>query len=270
MKNSNFIFEEIKRKKSMLCVGLDPDISKLHSSYTQSDKPLQKFCTDIIDWTHPYAIAYKLNVAFFEAHGPKGWEQLQSVIRLIPEECLIILDAKRADIGNTSKQYADYYYNELKVDAVTLHPYMGLDSIEPFMTYDNKWAIVLALTSNRGSEDIELVTLQTGEKVFEHVLNLYSRAYSPEKMMFVCGATQPKYFQIIRNICPNHFLLVPGIGTQGGDLKNTIQSGMNKMGGLLINISRDILYGPGDQDPRKYTTEKAKYFQHTMFELLQL
>ncbi len=268
MKNTQLLAEEIRKKKSLLCVGLDPDYSKIPFKYKNSEQPLFHFCKDIIEWTHDYAIAFKLNIAFFESQGPSGWEQLQLVIQTIPPECLVILDAKRADIGNTSSQYAEYYYNTLKVDAVTLHPYMGLDSIEPFMSYDHKWAIILALTSNAGSKDLEMLSLKTGERLFERVLQLYGNAYSNEKMMFVCGATQPEYFQVIRKICPDHFLLVPGVGAQGGDLEKTILAGKNKIGGLLINVSRDILFGPASHDPYSHSKERARYYQSKMSSLL--
>lgn len=261
IKDHNFLSNQIKRKKSMLCVGLDPDISMLQDHFLNNPKPLQSFCKEIIEITSDLAIAYKLNVAFFEALGPKGWEQLAEVVNLIPDECLIILDAKRADIGNTSAQYARYYFEDLNVDAVTLHPYMGLDSLEPFIRYNNKWSIVLALTSNDGSNDIEQQRLASGKRVYEHVIELFAKNYHSSQIMFVCGATHPEDFKSIRDIIPNHFLLVPGIGAQGGNLTAVLESGSNEFGGLLINVSRAISYPSGHGSYHSLVRNAAEFYQ---------
>lgn len=264
IKDHNYISLQIKKKNSMLCVGLDPDLSKLEDRFLNTSTPLQSFCTEIINATHDLAIAYKLNVAFFESFGPKGWEQLAEVVHSIPNDCLIILDAKRADIGNTSAQYARYYFEDLKVDAVTLHPYMGLDSIAPFLSYANKWSVVLALTSNEGSNDIEQKRLDSGIKVYEHILELYSKNYNSNQIMFVCGATHPEEFKSIRKIVPDHFLLVPGIGAQGGNLKSVIENGANASGGLLINVSRAISYPSGNGNYTSLVRKAAEFYQQEM------
>ncbi|MBK9108062.1 MAG: orotidine-5'-phosphate decarboxylase [Saprospiraceae bacterium] len=261
MKDYQFLANQIQEKKSMLCVGLDPDLKLIPKIFHDSDEPLYHFCKSLIEICHTYAIAFKLNVAFFESQGPTGWVQLEKVIRCIPENCLIILDAKRADIGNTSLQYANYYFNVLNVDAVTLHPYMGYDSIEPFLVHKNKWSIVLALTSNEGSKDIELKCLSNGNMVYEETLKLFSYKSSHEQIMFVCGATHPESFQNIRKICPDHFLLVPGVGAQGGDLQKIIEFGKNSSGGLIINVSRGISYPPEGYAFNDWVQQKAEYYQ---------
>ncbi len=263
-KDANFIYDQIRFKNSLLCVGLDPDIEKMPSIYIKNQYPLFDFCKDVIECTQDFAIAYKLNVAFFESHGPAGWKQLADVIRLIPENCLIIADAKRADIGNTSQQYASYYFDTLGADAITLHPYMGKDSLEPFLKYREKWSIILSLTSNQGSQDFEFQKLETGEYLYEKVMHTYLDSPYNANLMFVCGATHPSEFIHIRKICPDHFLLVPGVGTQGGELKSIIIKGKNKQGGLLINVSRKITYPEQDSDYRKAVYNAAKNYQREM------
>lgn len=264
IKDAEFINDQIINKKSMLCVGLDPDIQKMPESYKKLQEPLFEFCRDIIDITHPFAIAYKFNVAFFESHGPTGWKQLENIIQLIPENCLIIADAKRADIGNTSQQYANYYFDSLGVDAITLHPYMGIDSLEPFLEYKNKWSIILSLTSNQGSQDFEFQKLESGEYLYEKVMRTYMESKYSSNIMFVCGATHPSEFIHIRNICPDHFLLVPGIGSQGGELKSIITKGKNRWGGLLINVSRKISYPDNPISFKKSVFEAAQNYQLEM------
>jgi orotidine-5'-phosphate decarboxylase len=263
MKSAEFISEQILSKKSMLCVGLDPDLDKIPSEYKSLQKPLLSFCKDIIECSNEFAIAYKLNVAFFEAHGPDGWKQFEEVVSLIPKDCLVIADAKRADIGNTSQQYANYYFDKLKVDGITLHPYMGVDSLEPFLKYKNRWSIILGLTSNEGSNDFELKKLDSGEHLYERVIQTFLQLDDNSNLMFVCGATHPAEFIKIRQICPDHFLLVPGVGAQGGELKSIIANGKNKQGGLLINISRKICY-PDNPDHKLGVYEAALNYQREM------
>ena len=264
MKSYTDIQSEMLRKKSFLCVGLDPDPDKMPPEYKESKTPLFDFCHDIVRWTYSYAVAFKINVAFFESHGPAGWQQLEKLIGIIPDENLVILDAKRADIGNTSDQYAKYFFDTLQADAVTLHPYMGKDSLEPFFRYPGKWAVILALTSNPGSTDLELQTMLTGELLYQRVLRLYGSQGTEQYVMFVCGATHPALFQDIRNICPNHFLLVPGVGAQGGDLHETIKAGKNAAGGLLINVSRGICYPKITTQFKSDVIAQAVYYQQEM------
>ncbi len=264
MKNAEYIANQIDLKKSMLCVGLDPDIQKLPGTYLKCNYPLFEFCKDIIECTHSFAIAYKINIAFFEVHGSVGWEQLEKIISIIPPECLIIADAKRGDIGNTSKFYAEYYFNKLKADALTLNPYMGIDSLAPFLNYNEKWSIILALTSNQGSADFELIDLKSNVRLYEFVIKSFLNLNPNDNIMFVCGATHPEEFLKIRQICPNHFLLVPGIGVQGGDISKIITAGKNKQGGLLINVSRKICYPDGSGDFKTDVTRAAIYYQKEM------
>lgn len=265
MKSVDFIHEQIFRKKSMLCIGLDPELNKLPEKYRPLENPYLEFCKDIIECTHEIAIAYKINIAFFESQGIKGWSQLEAIVPLIPEECLIIADAKRADIGNTSRQYASYYFDTLEVDAITLHPYMGMDSIEPFLNYKNKWSIILALTSNQGSRDFELTKLASGQNLYEYVIKTFVESAFSQNIMFVCGATHPSEFKTIRKLCPDHFLLVPGIGEQGGDLKSIIEFGRNRKGGLLINLSRKIIYPEKSGDFKSSVQQMARHYRDEMF-----
>lgn len=264
IKDKAFITNQIKTKKSLLCVGLDPDIKKMDKRFLSSQRPIQEFCKEIINITADFAIAFKLNVAFFESSGPRGWEQLKEVVESIPDECLIILDAKRADIGNTSEQYAQYYFDELNVDAVTLNPYMGMDSLLPFLNYKSKWSILLALTSNEGSSDIEKLELASGKLVYEQVIELFANSVYTDNIMFVCGATHPNDFLSIRKIIPDHFLLVPGIGAQGGDLSSVIKYGKNESGGLIINVSRAISYPTGQGSFEAQVRKVAESYQNEM------
>ena len=260
-KSYDFLFDQIKCKSSLLCVGLDPELSKLPAQYKKQDQAYLNFCKDIVELTHRSAIAYKINVAFFESQGVSGWLQFEELVKLIPSECLIIADAKRADIGNTSKQYAEYYFNKLNVDGLTLHPYMGVDSLQPFLDFKNKYSIVLALTSNPGSEDFEFTKDLNGSLLYERVIEKFTQLAYSENIMFVCGATHPQEFIKIRKICPEHFLLVPGVGEQGGVLKDTIESGKNSKGGLLITISRKICYPSVELDFKTEVQKSAMRFQ---------
>ncbi|MCC6754562.1 MAG: orotidine-5'-phosphate decarboxylase [Saprospiraceae bacterium] len=263
MKDYNFLAGQIRDKKSYLCVGLDPDPLKMPGDFSRNDLPLYLFSKAIVELTHEFAVAFKINVAFFEAYGPSGWEQLAMTLSAIPKECLIILDAKRADIGNTSARYAQYYFEVLNADAVTLHPYMGLDSLDPFLCYAHKWSAILALTSNPGSADFQLQPMREGLFLYEKVIQTFAAHPNPH-IMFVCGATHPEAFSSIRNLCPDRFLLVPGIGAQGGDLEEVIRRGRNDDGGLLINVSRGICYPDGDRPFDESVKELAFGYQRRM------
>ncbi|HRI01235.1 MAG TPA: orotidine-5'-phosphate decarboxylase [Saprospiraceae bacterium] len=232
----------IRQRKHFLCVGLDPDLGKMNAELLSQEKPLVRFCEEIIEQSKDIAIAYKINIAFFETLGSKGYQQLEELMELLPKECFLIADAKRADIGNTSKQYANFFFDHLNFDAITLHPYMGVDSLEPFLQYENKVSIILALTSNPGAIDFELQEMKTGGALYKQVISTFSNSPFSDRIMFVVGATRPQEFVQIRQWIPHHFLLVPGVGEQGGDLESTIRNGRNGGGGLLINVSRGISY----------------------------
>ncbi len=253
------LIETIKRKKSLLCVGLDTDINKIPQWLKKEYKnPVLEFNKRIIKATSDIAVAYKINTAFYESQGKQGWQNLLSTVRLIPENTLIIADAKRADIGNTSGMYAKAFFEEMNVDAVTVAPYMGKDSVAPFFDYENKWIIILALTSNEGSRDFQYLPVDDrGTKLYEQVLKTSSNWGDINNTMYVVGATHPEDFLSIRKIVPNHFLLVPGIGAQGGDLDKVLKYGLNSDYGLLINSSRGIIYASSGRDFDKAAREKA-------------
>lgn len=256
----------IRQKKSYLCVGLDPDINKLPQGFEKNPKGVLEFCKAIIEATEPYAIAYKPNAAFFEALGPQGFEIAHQVMELIPDSCFKIWDAKRGDIGNTSAAYAKSAYQFLKADCITVAPYMGADSIQPFLQ-EGKSIALLGLTSNPGAQDFELLKLENGRFLFEEVMLKTAQWASEEQLMFVVGATQSGQIQSIRNLIPNHFLLVPGIGAQGGDLKSTLLAGRNNKEGLLINASRSILYASSGPDFAQAAATEAKKLQSEMASL---
>lgn len=264
-KSSEFLFDQIQRKRSLLCVGLDPDFSKLPAIYKTSEEPYYNFCKDIVELTHSKAIAFKINIAFFEALGIDGWVQFEKLVKIIPPDCFIIADAKRADIGNTSMHYANYYFKSLNVDALTLHPYMGLDSLQPFLDFRDKYSIILALTSNPGSADFEFIKDSEGSFLYERVIEKFVQLEHSKNIMFVCGSTHPTAFSKIRKICPDHFLLVPGVGEQGGVLKETIQAGKNTQGGLLITISRKICYPSTNLDFKTEVLSAAGNFQQNSY-----
>ncbi len=251
------LFENIKAKKSFLCVGLDTDIKKI----PQQEDPIFSFNKAIIDATAPYCIAYKPNLAFYESMGVKGWISFEKTIKYLNENYpnhFIIADAKRGDIGNTSAMYARTFFEEMNIDSVTVAPYMGEDSVSPFLTYPNKWVILLALTSNKGSHDFQLTADSNGERLFEKVLRQSQNWSNDENMMYVVGATQGKMFEDIRKVAPNHFLLVPGIGAQGGSLEEVCKYGMNSTCGLIVNSSRAIIYADSTENFAKVAAEKAK------------
>ncbi|MDR0530234.1 MAG: orotidine-5'-phosphate decarboxylase [Bacteroidales bacterium OttesenSCG-928-I14] len=266
------LFNNIVKKQSFLCIGLDTDIKKIPVHLLKEEDPVFSFNKTVIDVTQQYCVAYKPNTAFYEATGISGLISLKKTVKYIrknyPEQ-FIIADAKRGDIGNTSKMYARSVFDhaDTDYDAITINPYMGEDSIRPFLVYPNKWVILLVLTSNKGSHDFQLATCSTGEYLFEKVLQKSQTWATDEQMMYVIGATQVKMLTNIRKTIPNHFLLVPGIGTQGGDLKNVAKYGINSHCGLLVNSSRQIIYADfskkfaeaASQEAQKIQSEMAKY-----------
>ena len=270
--NKQEVFENIKRKKSFLCVGLDTDIKKIPEHLLKEEDPLFAFNKAIIDATAPYCIAYKPNLAFYEIMGVKGWTAFEKTVNYLkwnyPDQ-FIIADAKRGDIGNTSAMYARTFFYELDVDAVTVAPYMGEDSVTPFLTYDEKWVILLALTSNKGSHDFQLTTDAEGERLFEKVLRKSQEWADDRQMMYVVGATQGRMFEDIRRVAPDHFLLVPGIGAQGGSLEEVCQYGMTDQCGLIVNSSRAIIYADKSEQFAAVAGQEAQKVQQQMEAQLQ-
>ncbi len=267
------LIENIRRKQSFLCVGLDTDIQKVPQCLMTEDDPVFAFNKAIIDATAPYCIAYKPNLAFYEAMGVKGWMAFEKTIEYIrknyPDQ-FIIADAKRGDIGNTSKLYARTFFETLDVDAVTVAPYMGEDSVSPFMGHEGKWVILLALTSNKGSFDFQLTEDKDGERLFEKVLRKSQEWADESQMMYVVGATQGQAFEGIRKIVPNHFLLVPGIGAQGGSLEEVCRYGMTEDCGLIVNSSRAIIYASNGEDFAQKAGVEAHKVQQQMERKLKL
>jgi len=261
-----FLIEQIFAKQSYLCIGLDTDITKIPKHLQSSPDAVFEFNKQIIDATKNLCVSYKINTAFYEALGSKGWEALEQTVNYIPKEHFKIADAKRGDIGNTSSQYAKAFFETLNFDAITVAPYMGEDSVKPFLAYKNKWAIVLALTSNAGSKDFEQQKIGD-EFLYERILRKVNEWGNIDNLMFVVGATKAKDFESIRKIIPHHFLLVPGVGSQGGSLEDVSKYGMNKDGGLLINVSRAIIYASDKENfaeeardvAQQYQTEMKKY-----------
>lgn len=262
------LYQNILNKQSFLCVGLDPDPAKMPASLGGD---LFAFNKAIIDATAQYAIAFKPNLAFYEVQGVKGYKAFEDTIAYIRHnypDIFIIADAKRGDIGNTSRMYARSFFETLDVDALTIAPYMGEDSITPFLDYPGKWVIVLALTSNKGSRDLQFICDQQGTPLFEHVLNKTQQWADAGKMMYVVGATQGEMFKRIREIIPNHFLLVPGVGAQGGSLEEVARYGMNSQCGLIVNSSRGIIHASSDDDFAQVAALKAQAMQQQMAALL--
>lgn len=266
--NKQSLFEEIKKKESYLCVGLDTDLQKVPPHLLKEKDPIFAFNKQIIDATLDYAVAYKPNIAFYEAHGLKGWESLQKTIEYLPDDVFTIADAKRGDIGNTSNMYARAFFEEMNFDSITVAPYMGEDSVKPFLEFKDKWVILLALTSNAGGKDFQNLVLADGRQVYEEVLQKSQEWGSDEELMYVVGATKAKALQNIRQIIPDHFLLVPGVGAQGGSLAEVSAYGMNKHCGLLVNSSRGIIYADGSKDFAKVAASKAKDLQQEMADYL--
>ena len=268
------LIEQIQQKKSYLCVGLDTDITKIPKHLQSHPDAVFEFNKAIIDTTKDLCVGYKINTAFYEAMGLKGWEAMEKTVDYIPKEHFKIADAKRGDIGNTSSQYAKAFFETMNFDAITVTPYMGEDSVRPFLEYENKWAIVLGLTSNKGANDFEMLKLVSennehlrAEFLYEHVLKTISLWGNPDNLMFVTGATQATEFENIRAIIPDHFLLVPGVGFQGGSLAEVTKYGKNRECGLLVNASRAVIYASEKENfadeariiAQQYQTEMAAY-----------
>lgn len=246
--NKERLVEIIREKKSFLCVGLDPNPEKMPKYILEMDDPLFEFNKRIIDATRDYCVAYKPNTAFYESWGAPGWEALKKTRDYIGDSHFTIADAKRGDIGNTSGMYAKAFFDELNFDSVTVAPYMGSDSVMPFLKHENKWVILLALTSNKGADDFQFFTSSDDEKLFERVLSTSKTWGSDENMMYVVGATRPEKFAEIRKLIPDHFLLVPGVGAQGGSLREVCKYGLNEDVGLLVNSSRGIIHASSEKD----------------------
>ncbi|HWR33817.1 MAG TPA: orotidine-5'-phosphate decarboxylase [Chitinophagaceae bacterium] len=261
------LVEQIYKKQSYLCVGLDTDITKIPKKLLSEPDPVFAFNKAIIDATKDLCVSYKINTAFYEALGVKGWEAMEKTVHYIGNQHFKIADAKRGDIGNTSDQYARAFFETLPFDAVTVAPYMGEDSVKPFLQYEGKWAIVLGLTSNAGAEDFELLRINensTNDYFYEIVMKTVSRWGSPENLMFVVGATQVDEFEEIRKRIPNHFYLVPGVGAQGGSLKEISEKAMTKDCGILVNVSRAIIYASGGNNFADRARTNAKEYQEEM------
>lgn len=268
------LFKEIIRKNSYLCIGLDTDIKKIPKFLLDLDDPIFEFNKRIIDATADFCVAYKPNIAFYEACGTKGWESLRKTLEYIPKNCFTIADAKRGDIGNTSHLYARAFFDKsasgLSFDSVTVAPYMGKDSVEPFLEFPEKWVILLALTSNEGSKNFQFLQLQSGGLLFEEVLRTSSTWADDERLMYVVGATQTESLAKIRLIVPNHFLLIPGVGTQGGSLEEVSKLGMNSSCGLLVNSSRGIIYASSEEDFAERAAFESEKIQLEMKNYLAL
>ncbi|MCX2742466.1 orotidine-5'-phosphate decarboxylase [Mangrovivirga sp. M17] len=258
------LVEEIRKKKSFLCVGLDTDIRKIPEHLLETDDPIFEFNKQIIDATKDYCVAYKPNIAFYEAHGPKGWESLKKTVDYIPSNHFTIADAKRGDIGNTSGLYARAFFEEMDFDSITVAPYMGKDSVTPFLEFDGRWVILLGLTSNPGADDFQQLNLSTGEKVYQKVIERSSTWGNKDNMMYVVGATRAEALTDIRKIIPDNFLLIPGVGAQGGSLKDVIKYGMNDDVGLLVNSTRGIIYADSSESFAEAAKAEAQKIQNEM------
>ncbi len=266
------LVQQIKRKGSFLCVGLDPDIKKLPVHLLDDENPIYSFNRAIIDATAQYAVAFKPNLAFYEAQGLKGWEAFELTVKYIKEnypEIFIIADAKRGDMGNTSRLYARSFFEHLDLDAVTVAPYMGSDSVSPFLGYEGKWVILLALTSNPGSADFQMIEDIKGQRLFERVLETSREWASSEEMMYVVGATRGQLLEDVRRIVPDSFLLVPGVGAQGGSLEEVVRYGITPDCGLLVNSSRGIIFASNGIDFADAAAEEARKLRDQMALLLE-
>lgn len=264
----NELLQQIQTKRSYLCVGLDTDINKIPAHLRNHPDAIFEFNKAIIDATRDLCVSYKINTAFYEAYGVRGWQALEKTVHYIGNEHFKIADAKRGDIGNTSDQYAKAFFENLPFDAVTVAPYMGSDSVQPFLKYEGKWAIVLGLTSNKGAADFELQSCGD-ELLYEKVLKTVSQWGTPENLMFVVGATQSDSFINIRKLIPDHFLLVPGVGAQGGSLQEISEKAMNASCGLLVNVSRDIIYAGSEENFAAAARNKAINYQKEMHKYLK-
>ncbi len=266
--NKKQLIDQIKQKQSFLCVGLDTDIEKIPAHLLELEDPIFEFNKQIIDSTKDYCVAYKPNIAFYESIGVKGWESLQKTLEYIPKDIFTIADAKRGDIGNTSNMYARAFFENMNFDSVTVAPYMGSDSVTPFLEFKDKWAIVLALTSNKGGLDFQKIQGTDGKQLFERVLETSKDWGTDENMMYVVGATRAEQLAEIRQIIPNHFLLVPGVGAQGGNLREVAKYGMNADCGLLVNSSRGIIYAGNGVDFAEKSRIETQKLQQQMAVLL--
>ena len=260
----NELVAQIKKKKSVLCVGLDTDASKIPQQLQNDPNGILLFNKAIIDATKDFTVAYKINTAFYEAMGIKGWEIMQETLAYIPNDIFTIADAKRGDIGNTATQYAKTFFETYPYDSVTVAPYMGADSVQPFLAFENKWAIVLGLTSNPGSKDFQMLSLDDQSYLYERVLKTVSSWGTVENTMFVIGATRADQLQNVRKILPNHFLLIPGVGAQGGDVASVCEHALTEDGGILINVSRGIIYASNQEDFASKAHDAAKMYQQEM------
>ena len=269
--NKEQLVDQIRQKRSFLCVGLDTDIKKIPRHLTESDSPIFAFNKAIIDATAPYCVAYKPNLAFYECLGVEGMKAFERTVKYLKKyypQHFVIADAKRGDIGNTSSMYARTFFEEYDVDSLTVAPYMGEDSVSPFLGYEGKWVILLVLTSNPGSKDFQLFADPDGQRLFEKVITRSEEWAGPDRMMYVVGATRGEMFKDIRRLAPDHFLLVPGVGTQGGSLEEVCKYGMNMDCGLLVNSSRGIIYASQDEDFAEAAAASARKLQLQMKEIL--
>jgi orotidine-5'-phosphate decarboxylase len=263
------LINSIKNKKSYLCVGLDPDIGRLPECVMDCEDPVYEFNRAIIDATSDYCVAYKPNLAFYEALGARGWESLEKTLQAVPPGIFTIADAKRGDIGNTSRLYAKAFFEHLDCDAITVAPYMGEDSISPFLDFPGKWVIILALTSNQGAYDFQTLKVEDGTTVYQQVIEKSRKWGSADQIMYVVGATKPDELARIRKIIPEYFLLIPGVGAQGGDLKKISEAGFNDNCGILVNASRSVLYASSGEDFAVAAGREAHRMQTEMEQILQ-
>ena len=266
--NKEELVHQIKSKRSFLCIGLDTDIKKIPIHLLELEDPIFEFNKQIIDATKDLCVAYKPNIAFYESLGVSGWISLQKTLDYIPKNIFTIADAKRGDIGNTSSMYARAFFENMSFDSITVAPYMGSDSVTPFLEFKDKWAIVLALTSNEGGLDFQKIKGENGKQLFKQVLETSQNWGTDKNMMYVVGATRSEQLSEIRKIIPNHFLLVPGVGAQGGSVEDVAKYGMNDDCGLLVNSSRGIIYASSDIDFAEKAREEAEKLQHKMDILL--
>jgi len=265
------LIQQIKQKNSYLCVGLDTDLKKIPTHLLSTEDPIFEFNKQIIDATAKYAVAYKPNIAFYETQGSKGWESLQKTVEYIPKECFTIADAKRGDIGNTSAMYARAFFENMAFDSITVAPYMGRDSVAPFLQFDGKWVILLAYTSNVGSDDFQKLELsKTHNTLYEQVIATSSNWASDDQLMYVVGATHPEEMKRIRALVPSHFLLVPGVGAQGGSLQDVSKAALTKDIGLLVNSSRGILYSSSGKDFANSAEKESNNLQQEMEKYLNI
>lgn len=270
--NSEQLYDQIRKKNSFLCIGLDTEINRLPSHLRNSELPLFEFNKKIIDATHDLAVAYKPNTAFYECLGADGWLQLEKTVKYIRDnypDIFIIADAKRGDIGNTSRKYAETFFGHLNCDAVTIAPYMGSDSVLPFLEYPGKWVVLLALTSNQGADDFQFIRTADRGHLFESVLNRSKMWGNTENMMYVAGATRASMLVKVREIVPDHFLLIPGVGAQGGELSDVVKYGWNSKCGLLVNSSRAIIYADSSEKFADKARVKALEVQAEMREVVR-